>query len=61
VRIIAEAFRPGTGGEFRPASAAELAPQLFAYRGHRVYLFDGPHYVSAQLVQELLAVERPRS
>lgn len=61
VRIIAEAFRPGTGGEFRPASAAELAPQLFAYRGHRVYLFDGPHYVSAQLVEELLAVERPRS
>ncbi|MBW0450368.1 hypothetical protein EN871_24685 [bacterium M00.F.Ca.ET.228.01.1.1] len=61
VRIIAEAFRPAVGGAFRSASAAELAPQLRAYRGHRVYLFDGPHYVSAQLVQELLALEGPRS
>ncbi|MEX3764202.1 hypothetical protein [Paraburkholderia phenoliruptrix] len=58
VRIIAEAFRPAAGGAFRPASAAELAPQLQAYRGHRVYLFDGPHYVSAQLVQELLTLAR---
>lgn len=54
VRIIAEAFRPAQGGSFRPATAAELAPQLLAYRDHRVYLFDGPHYVSAQLVRELL-------
>ncbi|WP_027213270.1 hypothetical protein [Burkholderia sp. WSM2232] len=61
VRIIAEAFRPAAGGAFRSASAGELAPQLHAYRGHRVYLFDGPHYVSAQLVQELLALEGPRS
>jgi len=61
VRIIAEAFRPAVGGAFRSASAAELAPQLLAYRGHRVYLFDGPHYVSARLVQELLALEGPRS
>ncbi|WP_025598373.1 hypothetical protein [Burkholderia sp. WSM2230] len=61
VRIIAEAFRPAVGGTFRSASAAELAPQLLAYRGHRVYLFDGPHYVSARLVQELLAIDWPRS
>jgi hypothetical protein len=54
VRIIAEAFRPAQGGAFRPATAAELAPQLLAYRDHRVYLFDGPHYVSAQLVRDLL-------
>lgn len=54
VRIIAEAFRPAGHGAFRPATAAELAPQLFAYRGYQIYLFDGPHYVSNQLVQGLL-------
>lgn len=54
VRIIAEAFRPAQGGGFRSASAAELVPQLLAYRGFRTYLFDGPHYVSTRLVQELL-------
>ncbi|WP_419539699.1 hypothetical protein [Paraburkholderia bengalensis] len=53
VRLIAEAFRPAQGGGFRPASAAELAPQLRAYRDFRTYLFDGPHYVSPQLLQEL--------
>lgn len=53
-RIIAEAFRPAQKGAFRPATAAELAPQLLTYRGYRVYLFDGPHYVSAQLVRDLL-------
>ncbi|WP_345814272.1 hypothetical protein AAGS40_05240 [Paraburkholderia sp. PREW-6R] len=57
VRIIAEAFRPAEGGAFRPATAAELAPQLFAYRGYRTYLFDGPHYVSPQLVQDLLDLQ----
>lgn len=54
VRIIAEAFRPTGGGGFRAATADELLPQLLAYRGYRTYLFDGPHYVSAQLVQDLL-------
>jgi hypothetical protein len=54
VRIIAEAFRPAPGGQFRAASAAELAPQLTAYRGYRTYLFDGPHYVSADIVRALL-------
>jgi hypothetical protein len=54
VRIIAEAFRPAGNNTFRAATAAELAPQLFAYRGYRTYLFDGPHYVSTQLVQGLL-------
>lgn len=58
VRIIAEAFRPGAGGVFRSATAEELAPQLLAYRGYRTYLFDGPHYVSAQLVQDLLKVQQ---
>jgi hypothetical protein len=54
VRIIAEAFRPAPGGHFRAATAPELMPQLAAYRGYRVYLFDGPHYVSSQLVNALL-------
>ena len=58
VRIIAEAFRPGVDGAFRSATAAELAPQLLAYRGYRTYLFDGPHYVSAQLVRDLLSVQQ---
>lgn len=54
VRIIAEAFRPAAGAGFRAATADELMPQLVAYRGYRVYLFDGPHYVSDRLVDELL-------
>lgn len=60
VRIIAEAFRPAGGGAFRPARAEELTPQLLAYRGYRTYLFDGPHYVSAQLVRELLDMQEAR-
>ncbi|MEM5330609.1 hypothetical protein VSR34_28975 [Paraburkholderia sp. JHI2823] len=59
VRIIAEAFRPKQGGGFRAATAAELAPQLEAYRGYRVYLFDGPHYVSPELVEGLLRLREP--
>lgn len=55
VRIIAEAFRPQMGGGFRAATAAELAAQLQAYQGYRVYLFDGPHYMSHELVDGLLA------
>ncbi|MDR5817219.1 hypothetical protein QCE62_26815 [Caballeronia sp. LZ033] len=54
VRIIAEAFRPQVGGGFRAATVAELKPQIDAYRGYRIYLFDGPHYVSNTLVQQLL-------
>jgi hypothetical protein len=53
VRIIAEAFRPIPGGGMRAATAQELRPQLIAYRGYKVYLFDGPHYVSSELVREL--------
>ncbi|MEI7295887.1 hypothetical protein WCQ02_27395 [Paraburkholderia tropica] len=56
VRVIAEAFRPKQGGGFRAATAAELAPQLEAYRGYRVYVFDGPHYLSPELVDGLLAI-----
>ena len=53
VRMIAEAFRPKSGGGFRPATAAELREQLQAYQGLSVYLFDGPHYLSEALVNEL--------
>ncbi|WP_408405187.1 alpha-amylase family protein [Paraburkholderia sediminicola] len=54
VRIIAEASRVTQGGAVRAATAEELAPQLAAYRGYRTYLFDGPHFVSPELVQALL-------
>lgn len=53
VRIIAEAFRPQYGGGFRSATAAELKPQLAAYDGYPLYLFDGPHYVTPELVKAL--------
>ncbi|MBC3365488.1 hypothetical protein [Pseudomonas sp. SWRI154] len=53
VRIIVEAFRPQQGGGFRSATAAELLPQLTAYDGYPLYLFDGPHYVTPELVDEL--------
>lgn len=53
VRIIAEAFRPQLGGGFRSATAAELKTQLSAYDGYPLYLFDGPHYVTPQLVKAL--------
>jgi hypothetical protein len=58
VGLIAEAFRAKSdGGSFRAATAAELRPQLAAYRGLDlpIYLFDGPHYLSDTLVNELLA------
>ncbi|MFG1345082.1 hypothetical protein V5F59_09335 [Xanthobacter autotrophicus DSM 431] len=54
-KLIAEAFRPATGGGFRAAAASELLPQLKAYEGFDVFVFDGPHYLDRILVQELLA------
>lgn len=53
VRVIAEAFRPSERGGFRAATAGELREQLAAYHGYFVYLFDGPHYVSDELVRTL--------
>jgi hypothetical protein len=58
VRVIAEAFRPKQGGGFRPATLAELRPQLASYAGFPIYLFEGPRYVSSQLVQELAAAQK---
>jgi hypothetical protein len=59
VGLIAEAFRAKNGG-FRPATAAELGPQLATYRDLDLplYLFDGPHYVSDRLIDELLTPRR---
>jgi hypothetical protein len=54
VGIIAEAFREHAG-KFRPATATELKRQLALYHGYRLYLFDGPHYVSERVIDELLA------
>jgi hypothetical protein len=54
VRVIAEAFRAGAPNSFRAATAPELKQQLQAYRGHSIYLFDAPHYVSNELVDALL-------
>ncbi|NBB13235.1 hypothetical protein [Pseudomonas sp. SLFW] len=53
VKIIVEAFRPQVGGGFRPATVDELRPQLAAYRGYPLYLFDGPHYVPPDVVKGL--------
>ena len=53
VRVIAEAFRPSERGGFRAATADELRLQLAAYHGYFAYLFDGPHYVSKELVEQL--------
>lgn len=58
VRVIVEAFRPREGGGFRSATAAELKPQVEAMAGYRVYLFDGPHYVTPALVSGLLAANK---
>ncbi|MGV3569535.1 MAG: hypothetical protein ACO1PB_02970 [Ramlibacter sp.] len=60
VRVIAEAFRPKPGGGFRPATIEELKPQLATYAGFPIYLFEGPLYVSPQLVQELADAQKPR-
>lgn len=56
-RLIAEAFRPKPGGGFRTATAGELVVQLDAYDGFETYLFDGPHYVSDALVEQVLKTE----
>jgi len=54
IAIEVEAFRTERG-KFRPATAAELRAQLPAFGGYPLYLFDGPHYVSDRVVDQLLA------
>ena len=58
VRVIAEAFRPSAGGEFRPATIEELRPQLATYSGFPIYLFEGPLYVKDDLVRELAKAQK---
>lgn len=53
VGMIAEAFRPVANGGFRGATVGELRAQLDHYRDVRLYLFDGPHYVPAEMVDAL--------
>ena len=53
VKIIVEAFRPQVDGGFRPATVDELKPQIAAYRGYPLYLFDGQHYVTPEVVEGL--------
>jgi hypothetical protein len=60
VRVIAEAFRPQVGGGFRPATLEELRPQLAQYQGLPIYLFEGPRYVTPQLVKDLASAQAPR-
>lgn len=60
VRVIAEAFRPRPGGGFRPATVDELRPQLAAYSGFPIYLFEGPRYVPPALVDALAPREAVR-
>ncbi len=54
VSPTANTATPAAAPAFRAATADELRPQLLAYQGYRVYLFDGPHYVSNKLVERLL-------
>ncbi len=53
VKIIAEGFRPKSEGAFRSATVDEISEQLRTYRGLPVYLFDGPHYISHDLVKRI--------
>jgi len=55
-RLIAEAFRPLGHRKFRPAVASELVPQLAAYKGLPVYLFEGPQYVKDPLIEEITRI-----
>ena len=54
VGLIGEAFRPNGNGGFRSATASELRAQLGHYHDVRLYLFDGPHYVSDMIVDQLV-------
>ena len=60
VRIIAEAFRPNVGGGFRAATLDELRPQLAAYEGFSIYLFEGPRYLPPALVEGLAQAQKSR-
>ncbi|MFW2058002.1 hypothetical protein [Acinetobacter haemolyticus] len=46
ITIVLEAFRATKNGHFRAAYPWEIIEQLKAYEGQKVYIFDGPHYMS---------------
>ena len=48
--IVLEAFRPKSGGGFRAAYPWEIIQQLDAYQNQKVFIFDGPHYLSRPTV-----------
>ncbi|WP_454918606.1 hypothetical protein [Xanthobacter sediminis] len=52
-RMILEAFRPAGGELLRAATAAELRPQIEAYRGFDTFVFEAPHYLDRKLINEL--------
>ncbi len=58
--MIAEAFRPAGDGQMRPATLHELGPQLLAYQGFEVLVFDGPHYLNRKLVYGLAREYLPK-
>lgn len=53
IQVIAEAFRPAEAGGFRSATVDEFLPQIDAYQGWPIFVFDGPHYLGPRLVDEL--------
>lgn len=55
VQVIAEAFRPASEGGFRSATAEEFLPQIDAYEGWEILVFDGPHYLGEALITDLRA------
>lgn len=51
--MILEAFRPAGGDKLRPATLAEIRPQIDAYRGFDTFVFEAPHYLDRKLVNAL--------
>ena len=60
VRVIAEVFRPNTGGGFRSATVTELTEQLAVYKGLPIYLFEGPTYLTPALLSALVSQPNTR-
>jgi hypothetical protein len=60
VRVIAEVFRPNTGGGFRSATVTEVVEQLAVYKGLPIYLFEGPTYLTPDLLSALVSPPNAR-
>lgn len=66
VEMIAECFRvnpvqPAPEGEyFVPATAAEIAEQMAAYRKLPVWMFDGPSYLTNDIIEQMSGLYVPR-